>query len=360
MTDLATQLALAKPREKAGARTGARFVFQAHVALTKILDLHVAGSKYCAVFDYYDDLTLLDDARSPQEVAFFQIKGKDSGNWTTASLCVPEGKSPQTIVGKMYHHTTTFKASTKECTFVTNAPFSFDMASGGKSSPDHMSIVLGDLDVAELKKIATALDLDFPTTRSPHEGSVLKFERTLVPTKKYDLFLKGQLVEILTSATAAAIGALHRTLIADIVSKANETRDLANFADIVRYKALDHTEVAEVLAAAASRSNVLDVWDILNDELKVMGRTPVERIHARAALIAFARARSIREARVELLVQNLAAVSQSLVASIKAAPDMLSAAALIRAQLAPAVVQLHGADELEAACLTYAYEALHE
>ena len=76
MTAPTTILVTTKPREKAGPRTGARYAFQAHVSLAKVLEIHETGVDYRAVFDHFDDLALLNGSNNPDEVEFFQIKGK--------------------------------------------------------------------------------------------------------------------------------------------------------------------------------------------------------------------------------------------------------------------------------------------
>ena len=145
MSALATAIVKAKPREKAGARTGARYAFQAHVSLAKLLDLHEGGIDYRAIFDHFDDLAILDSSAMPSLADFFQIKGKESGAWTAATLCAVSKESPGTTVGKMFHHTTIFGAAVNSATFLTNAPFRFELAGGAKSTPDHVKIPLTGL-----------------------------------------------------------------------------------------------------------------------------------------------------------------------------------------------------------------------
>jgi hypothetical protein len=67
MTTLASALVTAKPREKDGARTGARYAFQAHVSLAKVLELHQSDANYRAVFDHFDDLVILNHIELPRQ-----------------------------------------------------------------------------------------------------------------------------------------------------------------------------------------------------------------------------------------------------------------------------------------------------
>ncbi|MBK3664794.1 DUF4297 domain-containing protein [Bradyrhizobium diazoefficiens] len=151
---LATALVTARPREKSGPRTGARYAFQVHVCLAKVLEWHAAGSDYRAVFDHFDDLAILTGPDDPDKIAFFQIKGKQSKPWTAANLAKKEGESPGTPVGKMYHHTTIFGSAVTRCTFLTNAIFSFTLADGTKTSSDHRNIAHASLGPKDSEVIA--------------------------------------------------------------------------------------------------------------------------------------------------------------------------------------------------------------
>jgi hypothetical protein len=46
MTNLLTAVSSAKPREKAGAHTMARYGFQVHASILKMLELHESGNDY--------------------------------------------------------------------------------------------------------------------------------------------------------------------------------------------------------------------------------------------------------------------------------------------------------------------------
>jgi len=157
MTVLTTALVTLKPREKAGARTGARYAFQAHVSLAKVLEIHESGVDYRAVFDHFDDLAILNGSDSPDKVEFFQIKGKQTGAWTAASLCVLGKEIPRTTVGKMYHHTESFGSAVAACVFLTNAPFQFMLADGTKTGLDHVKIPYASVGSKDRARFAAAL-----------------------------------------------------------------------------------------------------------------------------------------------------------------------------------------------------------
>jgi hypothetical protein len=75
-----------KPRETSGPRSANRFDFQKSWALCRLLELHQSGQDYLIVFDYHDDVLVLDSATDPNRIDFYQIKTKQNGHWTRSAL----------------------------------------------------------------------------------------------------------------------------------------------------------------------------------------------------------------------------------------------------------------------------------
>jgi Cap4, dsDNA endonuclease domain len=86
MTNLLTAVSSAKPREKSGAHTMARYGFQVHASILKMLELHQSGNDYRAVFDHFDDLMVFDKADYPENVDFYQIKSLNKGSWSLKQM----------------------------------------------------------------------------------------------------------------------------------------------------------------------------------------------------------------------------------------------------------------------------------
>jgi hypothetical protein len=359
MTALATAIVNAKPREKAGARTGARYAFQAHVSLAKLLDLHEGDADYRAIFDHFDDLAILDCSGAPNHADFFQIKGKETGAWTAASLCKASSDPPRTTVGKMFHHTTIFGAGVNSATFLTNAPFDFELAGGGKSKPDNNTIGLSGVGSKDRARISAALELDFPAPRTPDEATIMVFARTPVPVKGYDLMLKGRMVQFLDGKDGVIVSAAYRTLIEEITAKANNTTECESLGDVFTHKSLSRAEVQSVLDAATKRDSILENWAVVDDELKAASRTYADRIKLKTATVEYLRARSKR-------VQDIAALSKAAKAAavgakveIGQASGVLEASTVVRHAVAPSDLTGHSPLTLEAAFLVEAFEVLN-
>ncbi|WP_407149866.1 dsDNA nuclease domain-containing protein [Bradyrhizobium sp. ORS 86] len=359
MTALVTTLVTAKPREKAGSRTGSRYAFQAHVSLAKMLELRKSGVDYRAVFDHFDDLAILVPSNCPNQIEFFQIKGKQQGSWTAASLCKLENEVPKSIVGKMYYHTQTFGSSVAGCVFLTNASFGLTLADGTKTGFDHTKILYGTLGSEDKTRFTAALEADFPSPRSPAEDAVLSFERTVVPVTGYDLVLKGMLVDAVENKQGVVVAALYRTLIQDITGRANDTTVCLNLSDVFTHKSLGCDELDQILAAAEKRRGILDAWTMVDDELKAAGRTPMERIKSQTAVVTYLRDRSMRTRQAEALAAEVYKAFQQVSAGVGSCDNLLTATDLVRIGLPPSLVSKYEPAIIEAAILVELYESFN-
>lgn len=359
MTHLAAALNTVTPREKSGATTGSRFAFQAHVSLAKMLDLHEGDTDFRAVFDHYDDLTILTDSSpAPTEAAFFQIKGKKSGSWTAVQLAKAEGQAPQTIVGKMYHHTVGFGSSVA-CAFVSNAPFSLTLSDGKKATADHVSIAFNALHADDQNVLQKALDLDFKPPRSPDEAGILRFERTPVPLTDYDVFLRGRLVVAVGDDIGLSVNGLYRLLIDEINHRANDTTECTTTDDVFRLKSLCRADLQNAISAAQSRRSILDHWTIIDEELSAALRTTRDRIALHTHAISYIQARAKRDAAATALSGAAREAASHSVAALNATTSVLAAAEVLGKAIALPPSTPLGDQALEAAMLVEAFEAVH-
>ena len=358
MWDLDAVILKTAPREKAGARSGARFAFQAHVSLMKILDLHETDADYRAIFDHFDDLTILNASEHPVSVDFFQIKGQEA-SWTVAKLCTVKGIRPRTAIGKMYAHSEHFAGLLNTAVFITNAPFSFELATGRKSTPDHVLIGYGDLGIDDRLAFGAALEQDFPSPRNPHEAAFIRFERSMVPLKGYELFLQGRLVSFFAGQPGVAVDAVYRTLIADITARANDTTECAALRDLFDRKSLCRGDFTMLFSAASRRSSIFDSWTVVDGELRDSGRSSVARIRIRSEVLEYIRARSKRTAGTAALASAIRAAALASAQELAAVEGFLEAAGLIAGRIDPAIRSQHDSMRFEAALLAEAFEAVN-
>ncbi|MFL1462606.1 dsDNA nuclease domain-containing protein [Roseococcus sp. DSY-14] len=359
MTALASAILAAQPREKAGARTGARFAFQVHASLAKLLELHEEGADYRALFDHFDDLTILVGSSEPTDLRFYQIKGREPGPWKTAHFCSASGDAPRTTIGKMYHHTISFSEQVDATIFLTNAPFEFALAAGGNSTPDHMVLVFPDLAPTAHAAFAKALEPDFASPRTPHEGDIIRFERTRVPLVGYDTFVKGRLVEMFDDLPGSAIAPLYRTLVAEITAKSNDTTVCATIEDLYTRKGLCRGDVEHVLSEAQTHRNILGHWESVDAEMKAAGRSLPVRLKARIAVTNYLRDRSKRMPETFALHGALKGAAASAACTMSGAKTLCDAAAHLEGLVDPNLKAAYDDATWEAALLVEAFDTVN-
>ena len=90
-----------KPTEKGGAINEERLTFQKDWAICKLIELHKNQEDYLMIFEYHDDILILDSCENPTLISFYQIKTKTTGHWRTASL-LEKQKKPNSYLGKLF------------------------------------------------------------------------------------------------------------------------------------------------------------------------------------------------------------------------------------------------------------------
>ena len=144
-------------REVAGSNSASRYHYQALYGLALIFETHKRDGDYAVVFEYHDDIAMLNDSKTPTKVSFFQVKTKGKGHWNIADILKQqkskdkdgkEIKSPS-YLANMYDNVIKFGDQVEGTTFVSNAQLNF----GTKSH----SFSLVECDTAELKKVSEHL-----------------------------------------------------------------------------------------------------------------------------------------------------------------------------------------------------------
>lgn len=76
-----------KPRENAGSLAANRFDYQLDWGLRKLLSLEESGQPYTIIFDYHDDILVLDSDESPNYIDFYQVKTNTAAEgWSKSTL----------------------------------------------------------------------------------------------------------------------------------------------------------------------------------------------------------------------------------------------------------------------------------
>jgi hypothetical protein len=259
----------------------------------------------------------------------------------------------------MYLNMTAFGPPWGTAVFLTNAPFDFELADGTKSTPDYIKISLDELSPAVRAKFSAALDADFPPPRSPDESSVIRFERSEVPVKGFDTFLKGKLVDLVDGKPGVAVGALYRVLIQEITAKANDTTECTSLAEVFDRKTMCRGDFETVFGAALKRNSVLDNWGVIDDELKQSGVTATGRIKLRTSTVEYISGRSRSSPRFNSLSENVRTAIETMRSAVVASEGVVPAMGLIKDLIPQSIRSALDEFQMDAAFLTEVYEAIH-
>ncbi|MBR3022516.1 MAG: DUF4297 domain-containing protein [Bacteroidaceae bacterium] len=142
-----------KPRENAGPLAANRFAYQLDWGLKKLLELEESNLPYTIIFDYQDDILILDSDYDPNFIDFYQVKTNASaGGWSRAQLTKAssaktkkepvqtdllsepiddvEEEGKYSMIAKLLIHSLDFVSNAHDYFFVTNANFGRTLIKG--------------------------------------------------------------------------------------------------------------------------------------------------------------------------------------------------------------------------------------
>lgn len=265
-----------KPRETSGARAANRFDFQDDWALCTILALHEAGNDYVVVFDYHDDVIVLDSATDPQLILFYQIKTKKTGNWSRSSLLYRKngesGKLPS-ILGKLYGNYLRFPSQTAGLQFVSNAYFDLELPEG-KRSVGKTLIRFNTLDPTEQKKIAESLKMESGRPVKPAGTKLVTFQHSDLSLTDHTDHALGKLTSFLDrlpDTTTEGANAFFRTLKGEIARRAKSERTIETFEELCIHRAISRANFASLLDEVRGFATPSDIVGNLRNRLDAEG-----------------------------------------------------------------------------------------
>jgi|GEM_PF-6362385 len=207
---LATNLVSTPLREKGA--TGGRYDFQTMWGLALLFQQHGTNDDYAIVFEFHDDVALLNSATNPTTVRFYQVKSKaTNGGWTLTSLLkrekvkIEKGTTEKpSYIDKMFDNFDKFQSAVLSADFVSNQLCGFNAAKN--------SFRLNECSSEDFKKIVASVQQAYPKATEAQIG-LLGFQRTdlslgdvVSHTKgKLQTFIAGQLGTVWFSPEAVYV-----------------------------------------------------------------------------------------------------------------------------------------------------------
>jgi hypothetical protein len=251
-----TTLAITTPRERSGPRTSNRFAFQRSWALCKMIDLMLKGESYIALFDFHDDIAILNSESDPTEVHFYQVKTKNSGSWTLKSLIKRDNKIGGSIIGKMVRNIEIASDWNAKATLVSNAGYKFFVSQPDSKNPKQIESENScpiDWDIKDYSSFGVAAQIELNLPWSPTPLYPVYFKKDNLSLVDHEVHVLG----ILTNALEKEFGeglyrtnALYRTMI-EIIRKKNNYEGLLNSIDeMLLKKGIKGTEFYNMIGRA--------------------------------------------------------------------------------------------------------------
>lgn len=254
-------------REFSGGPTSNKFQFQKHWALCKLLELHKVKTDYLIIFEYHDDVVVLDSEVAPVHAEFFQIKGKISGNWTIGELTKQEKKKKEknglSILEKLYEHEGMCGPMAKSLVFVSNQGLSCTLSNLEKGL-SFSEIQFDQLSKDDQSTIFRCVNGDDEKNWDKVGLSKFQFSRTDLSLEGHKDQTVGKLVHFLDRQFPGKdipVTATYDSIISEFVRKTDRQFQPNSFDELKLKMGFGCTEFNAILEVVGSRSKGIDLWE---------------------------------------------------------------------------------------------------
>jgi hypothetical protein len=264
-------IAAKKPRENAGAMTGNRLAYQLDWGLKRLLELEEEGKPYTVIFDYQDDILVLDSDEDPQYIDFYQVKtntavagwGKDlytvkkkKKEDSAAELTLFDEVDEEDVeedvkyskIAKLLIHSLDFPTEARDFFFVTNARFGGSLIKGGKLNKAN-ELDFSDLRERAKEEIRKKVKEELPNL-DDNAFEHLHFIKNQMGVGDHEATVIGLLTKFINEHLPKAkisVQPVYDTLIGEIKRRNNYEIELNSVADLLKNKAFTRTQFREFL-----------------------------------------------------------------------------------------------------------------
>lgn len=270
-----------KPREESGSKTARKYTFQKDLSLYLLLTLHEKNEDYVFLFDFHDDLIVLDSARNPKKIDFYQIKSKDSGNWTAKTL-TKKDKDKLSISGKLYLNKINFVKNTNSLNFISNASFSFKQLANGEESLKRSKIKAHELEKTIFKEFEDTIKDEHKIDGHTLFGELTNFYVTKLSNKDSSTHCLGELSKLINKINPENTinPELAYKQVFNEVSRQTENtfgdKSISNLGELIDTKGISKSQFVEFLEKAGLYKSVQQEWNEIKVSLESCGIGHIE------------------------------------------------------------------------------------
>ena len=288
--ELARALIQVPQTERGGEIAQRGLDFQACWAISHMLEYELDGREYVFVFEYHDDVLILDSEGSPQKVTFAQVKTNEKP-WTLSKLISSTKKKPISFIGKLFEHRNNFGESDVELMFVSNAYFSFD----------ERNRFFADELKEEQRKIITSKVSNQISQGLKVELSKLEFLTSDLSLEGHASHLKGKICEFFEEYFDEDIdvnpASFARALESECRDRAKvRSSDIKDFDELIRRKGFTSTFLKETLDRIRIAKDLQPSWQHAKSIFSEIGKSAFQMLSLQATFsrtsIALKKARS--------------------------------------------------------------------
>ncbi len=286
--DITDQILKLKPREESGSNTSRKYSFQYDLSLFILLTQHDKLDDYVYLFDFHEDLVILNSPIKPDKIDFFQMKSKDNGNWTINALTKAE-KGKLSIIGKLYLNKINFPKNTNSLNFISNAPFSIKELKSKEESTKKTEIHAYELDQSNLDICVNTLNVEHSPELCDEFEKITKFKVTKLSNKDSSTHCLGELTKLihnLNPSNKINTQLAYNQIIGE-VSKRTRTivtdKTLESLDDLVEIKGISKIQFLEFLKKAGLYKSVEEEWNEIKTLLEKSSIGAIELLKYRKA-----------------------------------------------------------------------------
>jgi hypothetical protein len=271
------------PQSERGGEIAQRgFDYQTCWALSQMLEYELYGENYVFIFEYHDDVLILDNEISPTNLTFAQVKTREK-HWTASSLSSSSKQKPVSIIGKLFIHHKNFAEYSPKLLFVTNASFNLCKENGGKSC-------FGAHEVRDEHKTSfkNAIKDQVALDYSNIDLSVMRFVQSSLSLDDHITHLKGKICDFLSKKfgdnTNLSVDALASLLEQACRNKSKvKSADIIDFSDLISRKGFSSKALNCVLDSLNVNNSLKPDWNKASPLFRDLGKTSLQLIMLEAA-----------------------------------------------------------------------------
>lgn len=259
--------------------------FQRFWAIIKMFELKEAGQPdFLILFESIQDVAELDSETAPTTIDLYQIKKKDSGEWTFNSLTKlpkPNPKKSNTLeqlqaikdspIGKLYLSGLSFKLLKSTVHFVSNAGCDIPLSTSGSASK-LLSCSANELDADYIKSLTEGLSLLHEDCTAVPNLEGLRIQKTTIHPDDPVRLVLGAAFEYLSKNMAPHNGqakSLVDALFMQVSSLGRKTEPVHTYDELKRQRGFSKKDMDAALNALNTLPDIKKHFDMMLNSLSL-------------------------------------------------------------------------------------------